>query len=588
MSSSSVDAVASRLDNLASEPAYQNFAADLTRLAGDLRAEDTAAWRRIDLVSYFDASSVVGRARGLLAVLSRHVEVVRNVLLFTPLFFTWVGIFAAVQAYRELLAAPWAEQAQFEEASFLQLWTRGFGDRTWWTLDHVAMCDFIALGAVIVMFLLGSWLQNRTDAIEEKDRLAKASELRSVLVDVGLASRQESTELVDRMSASLRSLLPEYQKTVRQLVTAQQEMNNLVTHGKDNIALMVRATGDLADSSTTIAESAKNLESPAGLLAGHVHGLETTSRDLAANLGHVTTGITSARDGMAEVVKGTGDLNRELRDVYTSRIEELRRESSAHAATVGELIEAQHELGRSIESGRVGVAQWVRGAEALAAGGSTIVDTANELRDHVGALRVASEKFGHAVGSMVSGTQSLATQLPSAQQGVLDVLGAVTQLSKKLDGVHERQERVTANIAALADNPQAAANAAKRTAQTALDAEVALRQAVEALPGQMDQLRVAVVEAFDRELELRRTAADSLGASVGRFNGTAGETAQALHDAVEGLRSAPTLMLPELSTASQDLAVALEQCRALVTELVAANGTKPRRRFFARASGDGR
>jgi methyl-accepting chemotaxis protein len=584
---SSVDTVANRLDNLASKRAYHNFSADLRRLAADLRAGNAAAWRRVDLVSYFDANSVVGRARGVLAAASRHVEIVRNVLLFTPLFFTWVGIFAAVQAYRELLAAPWEEQKQFEDASFLQLWTRGFGDRTWWTLDHVAMCDFVALAAVIVMFLLGSSLQNRTAAIEEKDRMKRLSELRSVLVDAGLALREEGSELVDRMSASLRSLLPEYQRTVQQLVAAQQEMSNLVTNGKDNISLMVRATGELAISSTTIAESAKSMESPTGQLAGHVHGVENATRDLAANLGHVANGITSAKDGMADVVKGAGDLNRELRDVYANRIEELRQESTAHAATVGELIEARRELNRSIESGRVGVAQWVRGTAAIAASGSSIVDSTNELREHVAALRAASEKFDQTVGSMVSGTQSFATQLPSAQKGVLEVLASVLQLSKKLDGVHERQERLTANIAALADNPQAAASAAKRTAETARDAEVALRQAVEALPGQMDQLRVAVVEAFDRELEHRRAAADSLGASVGEFNGTAGETAQALREAVEGLHSAPTLMLPELRTASQDLAEALDQCRGLVAELVAANGKK-RRRFFPLAARGGR
>lgn len=585
---SSVDAVTSRLDDLASELPYQSFGADLKRLAGDLRSGDAAAWRRVDLVSYFDAGAVAGRARGVLAALSRHVEIVRNVLLFTPLFFTWVGIFAAVQAYRGLLLAPWREQEQFQDASFLQLWTRGFGDRTWWTLDHVAMCDFIALAAVIVTFLLGSWLQNRTAAVEEKDRRAKISELRSVLLDAGLALRQESTELVDRISTSLRSLLPECQKTVQQLVTAQREMSSLVTDGKDNVALMVRATGELALSSTTIAASAKSMESPTGQLAGHVHGMETSTRDFAANLGHVATGITSARDGMVDVVKGAGDLSRELRDVYTNRIEELRQEATVHATTVGELIEARHELNRSIESGRAGVAQWVRGTEAIAAGGSSVVDSVNELRDNIAALRDASQRFDQTVGSMVTGTQSFATQLPSAQRGVLDVLAAVAQLSQKLDGVHERQERVTANIAALADNPQAAASAAKRTAETARDAEVALRQAVEALPSQMDQLRVAMVEAFDRELEHRRAAADSLGASVGKFNGTAGETAQALRNAVDGLRSTPTLMLPELRTASQDLSQALEQCRVLVTELLAANGKKPRRRFFARAAQDGR
>jgi methyl-accepting chemotaxis protein len=577
-----MNAVASRLEHLAGEPAYQNFDADLKRLAADLRAGDTAPWRQVDLMAYFDADSVMGQARGLLAKVSRQVEIVRNVLLFTPLFFTWVGIFAAVQAYRELLAQPVQVQQEFKDASFLQLWTRGFGERTWWTLDHVALCDFLALAAVIITFLLGAWLQNRTATAEERDRRARVSDLRSVLVDAALVVREETGELVDRMSASLRTLLPEYQRTVQQLVTAQRELNSLVADGKDNIALMVRATGELAITSSTIAESAKSLGEPTGELAGQVRGMGATARELAENLGHVAAGITSAKDGMADVVRGAGDLNRELRDVYASRVEELRQESAAHAATVSELIEARQEMNRSIESGRAGVAQWVRGAEAIAAGGDSVVSSANELRDNVAALQVASERFDRTVGAVVSGTEGLAAQLPGAQKSVLDVLEAVVQVGKKLDGVHERQERLTANIAALADNPQAAASAAKRTAEAARDAQLALQRAVEALPQQMDQLRVAVVAAFDREMEHRRTAAESLGASVGAFNGKAGETAQALRETVDTLRSAPTLMLPELRTASQELVHALEQCRVLVAELAATNGKKPRRRLFRR------
>ena len=530
-----MDAVASRLDYLAGEPAYQNFGSDLKRLAGDLRAGDTAAWRQVDLVTYFDADSVVGQAHGWFARLSRHVEIVRNVLLFTPLFFTWVGIFAAVRAYRDLLAAPWEEQRQFQDASFLQLWTRGFGDRTWWTLDNVALCDFAALAAVILTFLVGSWMQNRTARAEEQDRWRRVSDLRSGLVDAALLVRRESGELVDRMSASIRSLLPEYQRTVQQLVTAQRELTSLVTDGKDNIALMVRATGELAISSSTIAESAKCLERPTGELAGHVHGMEMTARGLAANLGHVATGITSAKDGMTDIVKGASDLNRELRDLYANRVEELRQESSAHAATVGELVEARQEMNRSIESGRAGVERWAAGAKSLVTSGTSVVDSANELRDNVTALRVASEKFDATVGTMVSGTESLANHLPAAQKGVLDVLKAVMELAKKLDGFHDRMDRNTANLAFLADNPQATANAAKRTAETARDVQLALQKTVEALPEQMDQLRVAVVAAFDREMAHRRTAAESLGTSVDKFNGTAGETAQALREAVDGL-----------------------------------------------------
>src|SRR6266702_4735699 len=152
--------VVAELRKLADEPAYDNLGPTLKQLAEDIDSGRHNPWRKVDLMSFFDADTVLGEDQRSTR-LAHYIELIRNILLFLPLLITWGGIYAAVSAYQALLNAPAAAQAEFTNASFLQMWTRGFGNRTWVTLDVVALSDFVAILVVIVFFVAGTWLERR-------------------------------------------------------------------------------------------------------------------------------------------------------------------------------------------------------------------------------------------------------------------------------------------------------------------------------------------------------------------------------------------------------------------------------------------
>ncbi|MEU4807160.1 hypothetical protein [Actinosynnema sp. NPDC023587] len=581
--------VEASLRELAAAPAYRNLAPGLVRLADDVGAGRTAHWRNVDLLAFFDADSVVGQRRGPVAWFADRVEVVRTILLFLPLLVTWGGIYFAVRAYRELLGAPQAEQALFADASFLQMWTRGFGDRTWVTLDVVALLDFCAILAVVVFYVGGTSLQRRAADAEERNRLLGADGLRDVLVETGAVLRDDDDQAVDRLTDSAKELLPVYQDTLRLLVGAQDTMGRLVGDGRANIDELVRATGDLARTGTTIAAGARSLAEPTTALATRVKEMETATGSFTATVQEVGGALPAAREDLLDVVRGIGEIHRDLLGVHAGRIDDLHRESAAHGAAVAELAKARGELSASIKEGQRSVGEFVRAADTISVGGKAIVDSSNGLRSHVEALADSTDRFGTRVDALVAGAEGLGTRLPAAQQQVLDVLTGIHALGVKLDGIHARQEVVAQELGVLADNPLATAQSAARTAKLAKETEAALQAAVAALPAQMAELRESVVMALDRELEERRVAAGRVGESFGRFDESAVKAVHALQRAVDDLRSAPAVLLPDLHAVSAELADSARQSRelvALMTRLVELDG-QAKRRWWRRGSGGG-
>ncbi|QQQ78170.1 hypothetical protein IOD16_06780 [Saccharothrix sp. 6-C] len=589
-------AVAAELRELAGRPAYRNCAPALTRLAGDLDAGNTTPWRKVDLLAFFDADLVTGNGTGAGARLARHVELVRNLLLFLPLLITWGGIYFAVQAYRSLLNAPAAEQAQFADASFLQMWTRGFGDRTWITLDVVALLDSGAILGVIVFSLLGTWLQRKAEAAEEDDRLARVDALQVLLIEAGLAVHLDGGDAIDRLAAKTEKLLPLYQDTLDHLVTTQREMIGLVDAGRGNIAELSRITGDLAHTGSTIAASVKDLEDPTAALTAHVREVDTAVGSLVSGLSGVTTGLPGARDALHQVVAQVEGLNRDLREVYAGRIEELRSETAAHGAAATELAHAREELASSLDRGRVDVAELARAARTMADSSGAISDSSDHLRANLTTLTTTTAEFGGHVQSLVQESRGVNEKLPAAQQGVLDVLTGVRDLGRKLDDIYARQEVVTQELGYFVDIPLATVQAVKRSVDEARRIEEALQAAVQALPVQMDRLREAVLTALDRELDERRSAAGEVGGALGQFNGAAVQAAQALREAADEFRAAPESIAPDLRAASDGLARSLDQSRELVESLnrlaehngsTSSQGSGPKRRRWP-WSGSGR
>lgn len=107
------------------------------------------------------------------------MELIRNVCILFPLLITWLGITFAILAYERLLSNPRPGEGLLLEAPFVELWTEGFGGRTWLTFGFIGILDVTAIAIVIGLSVWASWLQRKLNVDTEREREDKWNELRS-------------------------------------------------------------------------------------------------------------------------------------------------------------------------------------------------------------------------------------------------------------------------------------------------------------------------------------------------------------------------------------------------------------------------
>ena len=249
--------------------------------------------------------------------------------------------------------------------------------------------------------------------------------------------------------------------------------------------------------------------------------------------------------------------------------------------TLSQLLTAQKELASTIDDGRRNVDAMVVTTGNLATAGAGVASSAAELGRQIQTLDGKVGDLERQITALTSGMSGLGTQVPELNRGLQGMVAGVHDIGARLSAVHEKQDEVVENLAVLADNPLTAAQSAKRVAEQALQAEEAMRQAIEALPGQMDGVGARLAEAFSGELAERR-------ASTAQFTQAGQAVVDSLrqvHDAVDqlaGEAQAHRQLSPDVSAAAVQIATNLQRSRELVDSLRSASVSR-RWNFFRRS-----
>ncbi|MFY1653122.1 hypothetical protein ACN27J_19800 [Solwaraspora sp. WMMB762] len=606
--------IASELDKLAKEPACSNLATILDRLATDFRAGEIQRWANVDILRQLDPDEVVV-ARS--ATATRRLEVLdlfRTLALFLPLLFTWGGIFFAVHAYRGLLNAPQEEQARFQDASFLQMWTQGFGHRTWVTLDVVALFDLIAIAVVVVLFGSGGWLQRRADHENDTVRRDIVRQLRSVATEAALAVSEQADSRPDRLLVELNQLAPALQETLRSLVAAQKELVASAEAGRASSTALTAATGGLANAAKGVADGVGELTTNMASIGATAGRFDDTARSLVDSMSDVTEQLPLIRNQLHDHLQTAAQFSDRVDVLHKQHLESLSGIVPLYEQTLQHLREAQSEIVATVAHGKQNVEDLVRASGAMANAGSVVAGSADGLQAHITSIAAATGTFETTVQSLLSGATTMNSRLPALQKDVVDVLGAVKSVGAKLDSLYERQEVLVRDLGHVIDVPLAAAAAAKRTAKLADATEAALLKTLTKLPGEMEKLGGAMIATLDRELAERRAAADAMSGTsaaaeqmvssaeqvmraqleltsqtVRRFEqeleATAATLAQSSRDAaatltqaIDRLRETPPHVLPDLHQVHRQLAENLDASRRLLEALSnPGRGGAPRR-----------
>ena len=137
-------------DELLSRDTNSITANRLTRLANDLQ-ENPRDWFQVDLLEMFNAENIkqdLENSFDKKTVWTSRFEMLRNALVFVPVFLTWLALSRAVQVYNAVIRT----QPELMEENFLYLWQNGFNGNlpTLYTFSSVAYID-----AAIILLIIG-------------------------------------------------------------------------------------------------------------------------------------------------------------------------------------------------------------------------------------------------------------------------------------------------------------------------------------------------------------------------------------------------------------------------------------------------
>lgn len=140
----------------------------VNRLSESLRNNiDLQKWADLDADNYLPRPKPKNPRLSLFA---KRLTLLRNVLVFSPVALTWAAVSEATSAFSDF-----TKSNPNSIANFLDFWQDGYGflDEKW-TIGAIALLDAILVGAVIVLTVVVSFINDRVRKIY--DALSRSAE----------------------------------------------------------------------------------------------------------------------------------------------------------------------------------------------------------------------------------------------------------------------------------------------------------------------------------------------------------------------------------------------------------------------------
>jgi len=324
-------------------------AAALQDLAGAVEGNAAMAeWAYADLNHVFDAEHIAQELtpptwRSALSGL----DLIRNVLVLVPLAITWIGIALAVNAYSALLTAEPEQASQ----SFIYLWQSGFGGRTWFTLERVAIADgtllFLFFLVTVIYHIASGMLRQR----HERRLTACRHSVQQIIAgaDLALAAyRQPQPQAFYQQNQALSEhLLAALQQQAGRLdqlaATRQQEIGQLT----DFTGQLERAALEIGTSAQNLSQMHHNAINTLAPIAIAVEALNNQTQAIESPLRDASQHLFSLASGQQQsvmLIAGVATQQQNLADQIVSGMSTLAEASNAVARNSLQLSEVSDLL----------------------------------------------------------------------------------------------------------------------------------------------------------------------------------------------------------------------------------------------------
>lgn len=382
--------VRQRLEELAADvESSSQSAADRLRDLGEAvdGGQYADTWAAADIFQIIDPDTIAEQVRGhgISGGFVRFIEVLRNVLVFTPIAVTWIGIWFALENYGTAVRVDPA----LAEQSFLYLWQEGLlGPR----LSTIALIDGVLLVLVAFLTLVVLSRNNQRDRYADQIR----DELAGVLAEASLVLTGRRTHrdasLVYQFDQAAQALLAElHQERLR-----IQELANRKE----------KEVGDLSAFARDFMAGAQSV-----LVAGQtLHQVPAQIEKMLASLGTEFQSIVSQQKGQQR------ELNTAMEKVtmQLKLLTDTYRVTSMDLQGMGTNLNA---IGTSLQTMGTGLRDGIQTSQNAAL---QTVQAVADMRAATGNLAAAQTQFlaalAHERGTIEKGIQGMHMALQSLHQ----------------------------------------------------------------------------------------------------------------------------------------------------------------------------
>ncbi|MGW3362253.1 hypothetical protein ACWDOR_04850 [Streptosporangium canum] len=347
------------LRELAADPRLAARKDELCDLANAITDSDKAeCWCEIDLFAAFSAEDTIvpdsEPAETKWKRIPRWILVLFNsILVFVPIFVTWLGLMQATDAYGEVLRADGPEAAR---RPFLEMWQQGFDGRLteFFTFDNIAFYTLAAISVLIFWTIFENVMRNSAEQKEdtsEHDLAVLRARLRRALTRASLLLGQVRLSSPTRFGTELT-------RTMTEITLVGETARKAQTELVDALAQTWNAAQQTTE---TLTGSAIDVREAIATLGNHLAKIDIAHDDMTAAVEQIsamidtvgsTTGqaVTSVGDQLSTAISQTTlDMRRAFNEDLARSMTSLQGTVSALDTRVGELTSTTANIGRAVD-----------------------------------------------------------------------------------------------------------------------------------------------------------------------------------------------------------------------------------------------
>ena len=327
-----------------------NPRADLARrIADDIDNREAAAlWSTVDIRREFEVAQVASSSRSWL-------ELIESVLYLAPIFFTWLHLRSAVEAYRGF------NLGGKNSIDFLQFWAGTNDLYKGTTLVETALWVLGAIALIVLVKLFASWADQSHSTVEDDPVLS------NLILDTQL-------EL-----ARSRSVTP--REMADALTTAARQLENALSSSGDTL--------------TTLQETSNSVTQAVSNLIDATASLSTVTSDLKS----VVIPLRDTPIALDKIVAGLSEIESQT-NATVSNLSAVAGQTLNLSTKNGEIVEQTRLLADSISKTTAASDTILRMAESISRTVGGITSDIDDHQPHIVAVKSAAELFKNATDQL--------------------------------------------------------------------------------------------------------------------------------------------------------------------------------------------